>query len=1182
MCSTAVRPLALLQWTVLSVCLLPTGWCRADQADEESSPPSPEQLQFVQDKVRPLLESRCGECHGAGVEGKGGLSLTTRSGMLTGGDSGPVLVPFHPEQSLLLSAVRYESFEMPPRNRLPAEEIAILERWIQLGAPWPDGEPPAAASRAVFPLAERKAAHWAWQPVRRPEVPAAVAVALPGAAADSAAEPWSTEEVDRFVLARLQAQGLTPSPDADRLTVLRRLYFDLIGLPPSIEQQERFLNDTRDLPTALAATVDELLASPHYGERWGRHWLDLVRYAETLGHEFDYPLPYAWRYRDYVIRALNADVPYDQFVKEHIAGDLLPTPRLNPEHGFDESVIATGFWFLSEDKHAPVDVRGEEAARLDNQIDVFSKTFLGLTVACARCHDHKFDAITAQDYYALAGFLQSSRRRVTWLDTDQKISSAVAQIQQQRQTLQSRLAADVTAVQPQQLAELLTACVESASAATARTAVPQQSPAPASGTEPLPAAAAGPKPAESARVELCRSLLQDPATSQPAHPFSLAAAVYRLTASEMSPSSAQLAAVVQDWCRQVREAEAAAAAEPAVLFADFREGLPAGWLQYGAAFDGLPAATTGAAGAADAAGAVDAAADTVPGGSAAGQDAEEAAGQRVDVVRTPQAVVAWHGQAPDVVMADHVSSARLAPRLTGVLQSPTFELTHPEILVQVAGEGSRLRLVIDGYVMNEFSELLFSGARQPIETGGEYRWIRLAGDVHRYLGHRCHLEFLDEGAGWFAVREVRFAPAAGAPAPTAVVPAACNRQLSTVLSQSPSLTLPELWQQWSRAVLQDPRWPDIAAELGMLPAWQAADSAAAVAAWAAAAQAIPEGTPVLVMCDGSPEDEFLLIRGSHRNPGAVVPRRSLEALAGPEPLRAAQGSGRLQLAEQLLAEDNPLIARVAVNRLWQHVFGTGLVETVDNFGVLGEPPSHPELLDWLADEFRRDGWSTKRLLRRLVLSRTYRQSSRKTSADERDPTNRWLHRAQVRRLEGEVIRDAMLSVSGRLQPALYGPSVPVHLTEFMQGRGRPGRNGPLDGEGRRSIYQSVNRNFLSPFMLAFDTPIPATTVGRRGTSNVPAQALILLNNEFVNQQAGRWAERLVAERHADFDSLLQSACRQAFCRPAMPEETAAIRAFVEGLAAERQLAVADVLQHREILTDVCHVLFNQKEFLFLD
>jgi len=331
------------------------------------------------------------------------------------------------------------------------------------------------------------------------------------------------------------------------------------------------------------------------------------------------------------------------------------------------------------------------------------------------------------------------------------------------------------------------------------------------------------------------------------------------------------------------------------------------------------------------------------------------------------------------------------------------------------------------------------------------------------------------------------------------------------------------------------------------------------------------------MWDGPGVNEHVFIRGSPKGVGEEVPRRFLESLTGPEGVKSS-GSGRLELARQMTdPATNPFIARVMVNRVWHHLFGRGLVGPVDNFGVLGEPPTHPDLLDFLADRFVRDGWSLKRLVRDLVLSRTYRMSTLgDPAAAAADPQNLHLHRARLRRLEGEAIRDAMLNVSGRLDRTQFGPSVPIHLTPFLDGRGRP-TSGPLDGDGRRSIYLGVKRNFLSPMLLAFDTPIPFSTVGRRQVSNVPAQALILMNDPFVHQQAGAWAKRVLGEPGST-DERLTVMYVAAFGRPPTADQTTACREFLTEQAARYRADVTD----RRPWADLAHTLFNAKEFIYLD
>ncbi|MDC0050561.1 DUF1553 domain-containing protein, partial [Verrucomicrobia bacterium] len=341
--------------------------------------------------------------------------------------------------------------------------------------------------------------------------------------------------------------------------------------------------------------------------------------------------------------------------------------------------------------------------------------------------------------------------------------------------------------------------------------------------------------------------------------------------------------------------------------------------------------------------------------------------------------------------------------------------------------------------------------------------------------------------------------------------------------------------------------------------------------------AIPPPATVPVMLEGTARNEKVFIRGGHENLGPEVPRRFLTALVGEHPPRPT-GSGRITLANQITDTANPLTARVYANRIWHHLLGRGIVPSTDNFGVLGEAPTHPELLDWLAQRLVEDGWSTKKLIREIMLSRTYRMSSKPANAatEAKDPANTLLHRMRVRRLEGEVIRDAILTVSGRLDKKMYGPPVSVHLTPFMEGRGRP-RSGPEDGAGRRTIYQEVRRNFLSPMMLAFDQPFPLSTFGRRTSSNVPAQALILMNDPFVVAQSKLWSKRILSA-NANDPARIRTAYETAFGRPPNADEQKAATGFLQTQAkahGEKQPA-------EKSWSDFCHVLFNVKEFVFLN
>jgi hypothetical protein len=1094
---------------------------------------SDEKTEFFTSKVLPILESRCFECHGdADVEAE--LHLTSRKGILTGGESGAAMVPGDPDRSLIIQAMRYESFQMPPRNKMPDEEIAIIAKWIQDGAEWPEEmESKAEVTKSEFPMAQRIASHWAWKKLAASPVPAVKD------------QTWPASDIDRFLLAKMEATELKPSHDADRRTIIRRLYLDLIGLPPTIEQQQRFFSDPAETSVAMEKVVDELLASPQFGERWARHWLDLMRYAETLGHEFDFPLPQAWQYRDYVIRAVNADVPYNQFVAEHIAGDLLESPRTNPKAGFNESIIATGFWYLCEDKHAPVDVKLEEALRVDNQIDVFGKTFLGLTISCARCHDHKFDAITAADYYALSGFLQSSRRRVEWLDHNHQNETLVKDL------IAARTASD------RAIGEAV-ATADSALFATTLAAAMRPEPAQADASRLTSGTSEASSTPSNEQTRKLRELLLTPAAKDLSHPLSLSAMIAQ------SPPEALLPDIISQW-KTLRDtalkslpipASASAhgwvqtqKAEPVTIAADFRRGLPANWRVFGAAFGQLQSQVV--------------------------REGDHASLRTFD----PSGARASWSPFGIQTNTNGVSSAALSPQLRGQMHSPEFELTHPEIYIFAAGKNARVRLQIDGYVMNEFSELLFGGCRQPIDTDGQFRWIRIAGDVGRYLGHRCHLEFLDEADGWFAVREIRLANHQGEIPPTVID--VCPTNHSLILEGE--ISVETIVNQICDRLKLDPARSDLSLQMGLVSAEKASAMDQATAAWNSLTEKPQGGDPVLVMCDGSGEDEYVFIRGNHTNRGPFVARHMLTALDAGQPLAEPVTSGRRELVDRLLADDNPFPSRVMVNRVWQHLFGRGLVPTPDNFGVLGEAPSHPELLDHLALEFRSDGWSVKRLIKRLVMTRAYRLSSERYElADKKDPNNSLLTRFNVRRLQGEAIRDSILTISGRLDLTMYGSSVPVYLTNFMQGRGRPGESGPLDGAGRRSIYQMVRRNFLNPFMLTFDAPQPASSIGRRSNSNVPAQALMMLNNELVHEQSKVWAARLLKDVPDGGELLLKRSWQQAFAREPSADEVSLLTEFAHSIAADKNVVAEKALQDPGVVAEICHVVLNQKEFVFLE
>jgi hypothetical protein len=949
---------------------------------------------------------------------RGGLRLDHREGLLKGGDTGTALEPGAPEQSLLLEAITYGNpdLQMPPKSRLDDAVVAHFRQWIADGATWPEETvaPRQGSGGEDFDLAARREAHWAWQPIR------------PGEPPRVNAEDWPAGAVDRFILAELEAANLRPAAPAAKRILIRRATFLLTGLPPTPAEVQAFESDGSD--GAWGRVVDGLLASPHFGERWARHWLDKARYAETLGHEFDYSILGAWQYRDYLVRAFNRDLPFDQVAREQIAGDLLPNPRINAVDGVNESLLGTTQYWLGQQVHSPVDVRNHQIEFVDNQIDVLTKSFLGLTVSCARCHDHKFDAISTKDYYALYGILASSRYAIRAVDDPAPRLAQARALIEEREAIRRRLA--------DRLRDRLTA---------------------------------------------------DPTTSAP-------------TAGTV----------------ELRECD---------------QELPvAEWYADGEAFAADP--------------------------MAAGQP-----------------IFLGDPDSPTVHLAQPGwrHSASLSRKFQGALRSPAFVIKDPYLHLRAAGQGTRLNVVIDGFTL--IRAPIYGSLRQALNQPQPH-WITV--DLSMWQGRRAWIELAD-----FSVPDP--ASELGADAAKADGWAAIGSAVLSTQREPPPIkpagstaSPADALRRWSSApgTLSQGEAAWVAQQLAVPDAVTAAD----LAGFRTIEARIQVPVLVAAMADADGWDEPVFIRGNHRTTGEPVPRRFLAALPAADGFPIRNGSGRRELAEAVVHPDNPLLARVTVNWVWAHLFGRGLVASVDNFGVLGDAPSHPALLDWLAADFRQSGWSLKHLIRQLVLSRTWQMSSAAIdpAAEQQDPGNALMHRANLRRLDGESLRDAMLAISGRLDPTLGGPSVPIHLTPFMDGRGRPQVSGPLDGAGRRSLYLEVRRNFLSPLMLAFDTPVPASTVGRRTVSNVPAQALILMNDPFVAEQARAWSGRVLREVPAPANRRVERLYLEAFARPPTAEERAAAEGFLD-----TQLARAGGTEIAA-WADLGHALFNLKEFLFLE
>jgi hypothetical protein len=780
-------------------------------------------VEFYEKRIRPLLENHCVECHGSG-EQQNDLRLDSGGAIVAGGSAGPAIVPGKPNASLLIAAVRHvdENLKMPPDGKLQDIQIADLVRWIEMGAPYP-----GSGDREVLPaeaIDSQKSDLWAFQQPARSAPPQVVR------------GDWPRTAIDRFILATLEANELLPAAPADKQTLLRRATFDLTGLPPTSDEIQAFLTD--DSPNAFARVVDRLLSSPQYGERWGRHWLDVARYADSNGLDENVAHGNAWRYRDYVIDAFNNDEPYNQFVREQIAGDLLPYSNVAE---FNKRLIATGYLVLGPKVLAEVDKQKMEMDIIDEQIDTLGKSLLGLTIGCARCHDHKFDPISTKDYYALAGIFKSTR------------------------TMES------------------------------------------------------------------------------------------------------LATIAR-----------------------------------------------------------------------------------------------WH---------------------ENNLEDPAYDDAKSKHDALLAAHKREL-------------EALMAAATATLQTE---------------LGE------------------------------------------SAVLPEMPEKSFPKE----TRDRLKELR--DTLATLEKTP---------------------PVAPSAMGVRDSTVSDVAIHLRGSHLTLGETAPRGFPEALCDTHPpVLTSQSSGRLELANWLTDPSHPLTARVIVNRVWRWHFGRGLVATPDNFGRLGEPPSHPELLDWLAVELTTNGWSLKHLHRMIMLSATYQMRS--DVVDSRavllDPQNRWFWRANMRRLEAEELRDAMLAVSGQLDNSMGGSLLQTanrtHIFDHTS------KDSTEYVSRRRSIYLPVVRNHLADSFTLFDYADASVPSGDRPTSTVASQALYFLNSVFAVMCADQLAKQPFLTKQKSDRDRIRHAFELVFARPATDKEIELALTFLSRTQQQEGNRLDSTTRERWRL--LCHALLMSNEFVYL-
>jgi len=1137
--------------------------------------------EFFEKKIRPVLAEHCYKCHSAqSKKVKGGLLLDTREGIVKGGDEGALFVPGDPDKSRLIEAVRYknEKLQMPPDHRLAEQQIADLIEWVKRGAPLPAPAVAAAGSptspATVGPPAKtidyaraRKA--WAFQRPQLPPVP-------PVKRTD-----WAVSDLDRFILARLEAKNVPPAPPADKRALIRRATFDLTGLPPTPQDVEAFVADQST--DAFAKVVDRLLASPAYGERWARHWLDVVRYTDSLdarGSGTEGDISEAWRYRDWVVGAFNRDLPYDQFVKNQIAGDLIPAPQ--PGKMNVDGVVATGVYVIGEWGTGDADKEKMLTDIVDDQVDVTGRAFLGLTLACARCHDHKFDPITTQDYYGLAGIFFSSH-----IIPDPGVKTAGSPVLRiplvgpdevkAREEKKARLA---------ELEKESDKLLDEHLAALGKQLLPQLD------KYLLAAFDYSHRPAAEAPLSVA-----DFAAARNLNPYALRQWVNLTGSGPLALLTTPLDAVdgntnlkalrpAGDGKKDTPNVVVNTAVQPInfktitvpgrglAVHPSPNSGVAIGWKS---PISG-PVRVTGKLMDADV---------TCGNGITWGLGLRLPGGGTIELATGGFE----NGGSQDVVMgratSDRLASLRVeAGQMLQLAVLPKGDYACDTTVVEleireVAGEQrvwSLSRDVVPDLLATGSGAGAKGNANPHADKSG-------APDV-------WHFYDLGEGAApagfgsdsvianWFrasaaasgaegadltAAKAKLQGPANAVKAVMVAISSAVDK-LSAAGKEAKTLTgsNADLYR-----TLTDPRgtfWAAARGDASLFTGPLKDKVAALTTEQAALKQALAQAAPVAhgFQEGGTPKtpyegfhDARVHVRGRYDRLADLVPRHFPTIVAGDQQPAISQGSGRMQLAQWIASADNPLTARVMVNRIWQHHFGEGIVRTPNNYGKLGTPPTHPELLDWLAIQFVKSGWSMKAMHRLMMLSATYQQSSVPDPATlKADPENLLLGRMNRRRLDAEELRDELLSATDKLDRTLGGKAIKELDTP------------------RRTLYVMTIRSDRSNYRALFDAADPAAIVEKRIESTVAPQSLFLLNSSFALMQTKALAELALKQPNLDDAGRIDWLYARLYARQAKPEEKAL------GLQVVREAqAGADAAAAWE---QYCQVLLCANEFIYVD
>lgn len=933
-----------------------------------------EKIEFFNSQVKPILQQNCFQCHGGGTEVEGGLQLTSREKILEGGDYGAAVSLENPADSFLLEMVGYgqETAQMPPDGKLDDASLEILAKWINIGLPYP------VQDTDVQPESKTASDYWAYRPLKRPQVPSVQA------------SDWVSNPIDAFILAKLEAHGLTPAAPASKLTLIRRVYYDLTGLPPSPEAVEAFLNNTS--ADAYEKLINKLLKSPRYGEKWGRHWLDLVRYAETNGYENDSDKPYVWRYRDYVINAFNKDKPYDEFIKEQLAGDELRTVTT-------ETVIATGYHKLGVWDDGPADRKLARYDYLDDIVSTTGQVMLGMTVGCARCHDHKIDPISTRDYYSLLAFFH---------DITPNNRGPLADIgTPEQQAVRDKLLAEKRLAEEKFQDELY----------------PIQ---------------------ETIKIELAKIHTEAIANDIPVSPMrELTYRSYRET-FEQFPNDFDLLEPTSE----------------GRLFSNLFSLAPASRKKdIGLVFEGTL------------------------------QVPEETTYTFHINLRGACRLILNGYQAAELIGARDVEVTLTCGDVPIRLEYFNKDVDKPQLEVSWSGV--------------DFE-------KQPLSTNAAVNFNELL---------KTHAELIET-----------------------------NESLKALVDQQREL----------KKQRDDKRRQRVPYEHQALAVSEREQTPTHI---------LRRGNPHLVGREIKPAFPEIL------NPPAV------QMLSVPED---AKSSGKRRVfAEWMASAENPLTARVMVNRIWQHHFGRGIVRSTNDFGRLGTPPTHPELLDWLASEFIASGWRLKAMHKLIMTSNAYRMSAQSNPrCVQQDVNNDLFWRFDMRRLTAEEIRDTVLWITGKLNLKMGGPSVfPELPKEVLATSSRPRSvwgQSPPEEANRRSVYVKVKRSLLVPILNQFDQADTDSTCPVRFSTTVPTQSLTMLNGKFINDQAITFANRMRWEGGVTVEDRVRFGLRLVLCREPEPTEIQQALTFMQELQQHEGVSSEVALNRFALLA------LNLNEFIFLD